>query len=146
LRRWQRHERPVGLPGWRARLARGFVRNIIATSLLVLVTAGLVVAYYLHPQPPRASPNGPTTLLGETGAPAWYRILTGQEATQTTLAPDGAWEVHTGSHCLIELVPSSGHDRFRFSALVRHQQAQFLSSAGIFVGHRAWPAGNRVLN
>jgi hypothetical protein len=104
----------------------------------------LGAAYYLDPGRPlreleRAAARGPVTLIGPLGPPRYFRIRTGGAATQVAVAPDGAWTVHSRSHCCIELLPDPGHHEFRFSVEVQHDQSDGGGVAGIYVGGQACP-------
>lgn len=125
-------------PGVARRMWLGLRRHAIAASIGLLVTSGLAAMYYVDPERPRRelegelSKNAAVTIIGKTGAPPWHRILTGADSTRTSIAPDGAWAVHSWSDCFIELLREVKHARYRVSVLVQHQDSNIGGRVGLF--------------
>jgi hypothetical protein len=62
-------------------------------------------------------------LVPATGLPPWYAWQTGQEASTLSTESDGATTLHSWTTGLLELVEDPGHERFRLSAEIRHQDS-----------------------
>jgi arylsulfatase A-like enzyme len=83
----------------------------------------------------------PVPLIGEAGPPKHFRILPGADRAWTYLAGDGTFTVDAWGYCLVELLPDSRHDRYRFRASVRHRNSDLPGVVGLYAAHRSFPGG-----
>jgi serine/threonine-protein kinase len=143
LARWRRGEPTMARPaGWAARVRRFGRRHrrLVAAALLGPVVAGGV--WYADPDRPArqvesaaAEAAGPLELIGASGGPRWHHWRVGGGKAQTSLAPDGAFAVHSWDHSLLELLRDPGHDRYRVRAQVRHESSDDFGEVGLYVCH-----------
>jgi serine/threonine-protein kinase len=156
LGRWLRGEPTRARPlRWYARAWRRAPRRALAVGLVVLVglASALLYAWRTAPSPERtiqqiearAARGEAVTLIDETGRPAWSRWRTGEDSSQTSLAGDGAFAVHSWGLALLELVRDPQVERYRIRAEVRHQNCDDLGAVGLFFGLRDYPIGGDVL-
>jgi serine/threonine-protein kinase len=76
--------------------------------------------------------NGRTIqLLGETGAPRWYRWVTEQSRPPLELRPQEGFGVDSYDLCLLELLPRVPVPHYRLTAEVRHLRSN-LGCAGLY--------------
>ena len=80
------------------------------------------------------------TLVGGTGSPNWFRCICGGAKTQTALAVDKTFSIHTRGVALIELLPDPQADGYRFRSEVRHEDGDRMSEVGVYVGRTAHPS------
>lgn len=79
-------------------------------------------------------------LIEETGRPAWFRWRSGQAKSQWSLSADRAFTIHTWGFGLLELLPNTETDRYRFDVEVRHWQSELPGRVGLFLSHQAYPS------
>ena len=148
LSQWLNNQRPQGIPGRLTRTVRTLQRHklwVAACATLVICT--LVVAVILRMRDPdrplreiqaELAQGRPATLIGETGKPKWYRWKAGEESTKVATATDGAFTLHASDLCLLELLPTVGHDHYRFTIQVRHEKSSMPGSVGVYFAHTAY--------
>jgi eukaryotic-like serine/threonine-protein kinase len=152
LDRWLKGEptlvRPLN-PG--ARVWRTFRRHpfgITAASLAaVLLALSCLAGIYFNPErrieriEKHLARGDRVTLIAKKGEPAWYRWSTGREMTQTSLASDGAFSLHSWTLALVELVRDPQRDSYRIRAEVRHEEGKEPGQVGLYFAHRCFQAG-----
>jgi tRNA A-37 threonylcarbamoyl transferase component Bud32 len=157
LRRWLAGEPTVARPhSWPRRVHRLLRRHRTKAALLltiVLTGAAVLAATALlrKPTPEElAAKQGqaalaaheanlaagkPVELIGASGAPPWYRIRTGAEATQVSLDVEGGtYSVHSWQLCLLELLPGPQRTSYRIRAEIRHDNSKQPGDVGLFFG------------
>jgi hypothetical protein len=84
------------------------------------------------------------TLVGETGMPAWFRLLTTDGPPTVAQGPDGVFTVQSPRACaLVELLPDPQNEHYRFSAEVRQESTVTnAGSIGIYFAHSSQATGN----
>jgi serine/threonine-protein kinase len=138
--------------GWPARARRALRRRpwAVAVAALGLLAALAAGATWALRDPDAAvkqiesalARGEAVTLLGETGAPRWYRWAEGSQQGRVAEAPDGAFTVHCPTAlALVELVRDPRRTRFRLRAEVRHDASSDLGQVGVYFGRRALPSG-----
>jgi serine/threonine-protein kinase len=154
LTNWRTGERVLARPWpWPRRVGRALRRPAVRRNALVLLTAcslllaaGAFVTLRPVPEPWRPAhwepierdllAGKPVTLIGESGPPRYYRWRSGGPTANVALAEDGTFSVHHLEHGLLELVPDPHRQRYRFRALVRHDQGNFVETrVGIYFAH-----------
>jgi serine/threonine protein kinase len=60
------------------------------------------------------------TLIGETGAPRWYRWSTTEQTRSVSQGRDGVFSAQSWGFGLLELLPDPQQQHYRFSAELRH--------------------------
>jgi serine/threonine-protein kinase len=142
LRRWLEGRLTLARPPGRVTQAMRQVRRHPVWSVVVVLILLLAAAWSrLNPDRPRKQveatlARGETvTLIGETGAPRWFRWTEGQENSSIHLLADGTFSLLTGGVAMVELVADPRADRYRLRAQVRHHRASNLSDVGLFVVH-----------
>ncbi|HSQ54881.1 MAG TPA: protein kinase, partial [Gemmata sp.] len=153
LHRWRigdpTRARPLTL---RRRVWRGVRRRAKWFAAVGVIAAAVAVGIYIAMErPPNADDAMKTlrrgeavTLIGETGAPKYHRwvVGVGEAAAQGAGKPFMAFATEIG---LLELVPDSQTERFRFSAEFRvDASADWKSTAGIYFAHRQSLIGGGV--
>jgi serine/threonine-protein kinase len=145
------------LAGWQRRgaLLRGpwrLVRRrpLLAGALLLLAGAAAAAATLaLWPAAPDRPPDPDQplraitanlaqgqaqTLIGPTGAPAWFRYWGREDAPQITRAADGTFTFNDFDFGFLELLPDPQTEAFLFSADVR--ELEFCGGgSGLYFGH-----------
>jgi serine/threonine-protein kinase len=118
-------------------------RRYRAAALLVLTVGllaalGVAVAWFFDPERPlraleaRLERGESVVLIGETGAPAWSRLLLGDEKTRAGPGADGCFAIHSWDVALLELVRDPRMERFQLRAWVRHEKSDF-GEVGLYV-------------
>jgi serine/threonine-protein kinase len=155
LGRWLRGEPTQTYPlGWRASTRRFVRRHALACMAAVALSVSAAVAAFLfvYLDPDRElkaiqrdlAKGQKVTLIGETGAPRWYKIREGEKAAQVSIGPDELFTVNALSFCLVELVHDPQSDHFLFRAEVMHTKATHNSEVGIYVAHRVHSVGRNA--
>ncbi len=150
LEHWLKHEpteaRP---PRWPARVYRKARRHVLALSLMAALLIGLVAIPVLDPERPirqierKLANRQPVTLIGETGKPAWFRMLVGSECTQVSQGRDNTFSVYSWGFCLLELVRDPHQDRYCLQAQIRHEDSSEASGeVGLFLAQRTFPSSS----
>jgi serine/threonine-protein kinase len=146
LGRWLRGEPTLArAPRWPAHLLRRVRRWAAAACIGLALAAGATVLYLNSPQhairqiEAELARGHSVMLIPETGRPRWYRVPFGESRTQTSLAPDGSFSVHSWSLCLLELLRDPQHDSYRFTAQVRHEKSDLHGGVGVYFAHGAHP-------
>jgi hypothetical protein len=80
--------------------------------------------------------TGRVDLVGTTGPPRLCQKLMGS-FEDLTPAEDGAFTIKTDGVCLLELMSTTGQDRFHFRADIQHVEGR-TGSAGLYVGRRGF--------
>jgi serine/threonine-protein kinase len=149
LGRWLRGERPHAVPGWGRWLVLQARRRAAALAA-VAVLAGIGLAlYWFDPERPARRVRGEldrgreVTLLTEAGGRTWFRVRAGDANTTAVAAPDGTLTVSSWPVCLVELVPDSRHDRYRFTVRVRHENSDVGGLVGAYTARRGFPGPTR---
>ena len=158
LGRWLRGESTEARPvAWYRRAWRRLRRAVAAFLLALTASAAAFLYLWLTAPDPdrpareiesRLARHEPVALIGETGGPAWSRWRaghTGPEPSSTSLSADGSFTISSWSHAILELVPDPQVDRYQVRAEVRHEKAYETGEVGLFVGLRAYPAGDDAL-
>ena len=146
LKHWLNHAptkaRP---PRWPARVYRKARRHVLALSLMAALLVGLATVIVIDPERPirrierKLANRQPVTLIGETGKPAWFRMLTGKANTEVSLDKNEVLSVYSwGDFCLLQLVRDPQLDRFAFRAQIRHESGDRGGEVGLFLGHRTF--------
>jgi serine/threonine-protein kinase len=142
LNRWL-HGQPVSVrpPSWPRRLARTLrrrPRTLVGGLLCVLGAAAVLFAMSPSPQDKlqrRLSQGKPVTLVGATGAPAYFRWCSGADAGQASADANGVFSIHSWTMSLLELLPDVPCDRYRIRAEVRHDRSDPHGEVGFYFGH-----------
>lgn len=79
----------------------------------------------------------PVALIGASGRPRWLHLVTGGDRTQTSLADDGSFGVHSWGFCLLELLPDTRHESYKITAQVRHLKSDQRGEVGFYVARQA---------
>lgn len=89
--------------------------------------------------------NGPLTLIGAHGAPAFYWKYRVDATGRPPLRVPGRdnLRLFTANRILLELVPTPPETGYTLTAKVRHEGGHY-SSCGIYFGHREIVRGNRT--
>jgi serine/threonine protein kinase len=146
--------RPEGWLRWLWRKTRRHSsRLIVGLSVLVsLAFLALFLAMYYRPtaeqreqkrqQEALAALNRDldqkksVTLIGQTGRPGYYRWVSAEEPGKTVIGPEGEFSIQNWEYGLLELLPNSRFESYRFRAEVRHERQGHLNSrVGIYFGH-----------
>jgi hypothetical protein len=147
LGRWLRDERPRGIPGRLGRAVRAVRRRggAVAAGLALLLVGAAVYLHDpdrpLHQMQAELARGGAVTLIDAAGRPRWSRWRTGAAKSQTSLATDGAFRIHTWGLCLFELLPDPQCDRYRFAARVRHEQSDRPGEVGLYAARQTLAGG-----
>ncbi len=148
---WLAGRPPRGLPGTLGRALRPTRRQALAAGLAAAAAAAGVAVYRRDPD---VALRGLTadlqagkavTLIGATGAPAWFQWVAGKSKGKWGLADDGVFTVTVNDDAaLVELAPDPQTDSYRLTAEVRHDAAarRTLSDAGLYVARRGEAAGD----
>lgn len=158
LGRWLGGDATLARPErWPARLRRTARRRpALAAALVLAVLAAVLtptVAYLRDPARRRERVEGaireahPVTLIGATGAPAWFQVRTDPAFTKTGTAPDGTVSVTAFRLGLVELLSDPQGESYRFAAEVRQDRGQEANGrVGIYCmhSHRPVPGGQVV--
>jgi serine/threonine-protein kinase len=154
LRRWLKGEPTRARPaGWVRRSWR-FVRRHMWAVTLLLLTAGLGLGgtiYFDTERPARTAKAAlargeAVVLVGERGGPRWSRWDNGGDASQSEIAPDGTFSLHSPASGLLRLMRDPGVDRYRLRAEVRHLTAWNACHVGVFFALRRFEtSGGPVL-
>jgi len=76
------------------------------------------------------------TLIGKTGRPGYFRLMTDENAAKTVIGPEEEFTVQNWDYGLVELLPDPRKQSFLFRAEVRHErQAHQESRVGIYFAH-----------
>jgi serine/threonine protein kinase len=136
----------------------------IALSLAGIITAAALIVLLVHLNQPSPEEVAHTrqqealatltqeldtkpkvTLLGERGAPSYFRWRTSEKPAKVLAADDGAFTAQNWEHGLLELLPDPRMQRYRFSAEVRHEgQAHHQSRVGIYFAHSEYAEGDKL--
>jgi hypothetical protein len=85
------------------------------------------------------------TLIGEKGLPAYYRWHCDPEMGKLSQAPDSICSLYYPEFGLLELLPDSRLEQYRFAADVRHDDGiRTLSQVGIYFGHSQHSGENAI--
>lgn len=146
LQRWLAGEPTQARPlRWPGKTRRAFKRYRAALGLALVLLGALAAASWRAPInhlpeiEAEIKQGRALTLVGETGKPKWFRLLTGQDTTTTSLAPDGTFSLHSWGLALVELLPDTYHDRYQITAEVRHEKADIRGEAGLYFGRQGYP-------
>jgi serine/threonine-protein kinase len=149
LERWRdglpTQARPLSRPKRVVRAVRRRPRAALALLLaLLLLGGGVFAAFYRSPEArlrrieDELARGRPVTLIGQTGPPAWFRVVTRPDVIQTAVDARGGFSVYSSGPALVELVRDPQRDHYRFRAEVRDGGGDFVESRmGIYVLHRA---------
>jgi hypothetical protein len=86
----------------------------------------------------------PVILIGETGAPSYFRWRCGGPTANVALAGDGTFSAHHLEYGLLELLPDPLQERYRFRAEVRHDQGVTIEGeVGIYFSHSEHASARR---
>jgi serine/threonine-protein kinase len=126
-------------------------RPAIAGALvLVPLTVLLVTVLALQLRPGEIPPEDPDValkqieaslangekveLIGQTGAPRWYRTVVGGNHTRTSLAKDGTFTIDPWDEdlTLVELVRDPHRQSYTITAQVRQEESDQLGDVGIY--------------
>jgi serine/threonine-protein kinase len=125
LGRWLAGEPTHARPRrWPARVWRSIRRHPVRALLVVALLAVAPVAYWLDPDRPlrnlssRLGRAEQVDLIGKTGEPLWSKCINGKEKTKFALEPDGTFAIHSGTLCILELLPDPGHESYCYRAKV----------------------------
>ncbi len=135
---------------WSQKLRHTIRRRPVACFVLLLA---LFVPLFVLAAVARLDPDRPVkeierrlakgekvTLIGETGAPAWFHTRVGGKHTRQTMAPDGAFTIDSWDDlCLMELVRDPQSERYVITARVRHEKSNDHGEVGIYFGRREPP-------
>jgi hypothetical protein len=136
-------DRPMG---WIERGWRTVRRHPAVSVFLALLVVGIALLLAVnHLSDParvlaglqcRLDRGEAVTLIGETGAPAWYRWQLGESRTKASTRRDAPFSVTTNATALVELLPDPRRTSYRFSALVQHDDGEE-GWVGLYFGHSA---------
>jgi serine/threonine-protein kinase len=159
LGRWLRGDATLARPErWPARLWRTARRHPALTAALMLaVLVGVLTpaaAYLRDPARQRERVERPlrqaqpVTLIGATGAPAWFQVSTDPSFTKIGTAPDGTFSVTAFRLGLVELLSDPQTESYRFSAEVRQDRgAEPGGRVGMYFMHsKRSTAGDQVMH
>lgn len=151
------HVRPLTRLKRAARVVRRRWRSLVAMPL-VLVTAAVLGSAMLNgtQEIKSAKDNAdekvlqelqtelakgkPVTLIGETGAPKWWKWYIGATRSQASvLETDDTFSVQTHDDAVMELLPDPMTDHYRMTAQIRHYRGRHPTQAGLFVAHKTYP-------
>jgi len=155
--------RPEGALRWLWRRVRRHAGSI-AFGLSVVLTSVVLLLFFLSLNKPSAAEKESriqqealtvlsrnldlgkkATLIGEHGRPGYFRWRSDEKPGKILAAQDGEFSVQNWEYGLVELLPSSRLQHYRFSAEVRHErQANQESRVGIYFLHSEHPAGETV--
>jgi serine/threonine-protein kinase len=148
LDRWLRGEPTRARPeGPVRRLWRFLRRNTRLAVLLLAAGLGLGLGASLYfssarrharTQEAALARGEAVTLIGARGGPRWSRWDSGAEGSQTEVAADGTFTVHSQRKGLLTLVRDPGVEHYRLQAQVRHEQAGLVPDVGLFFALREY--------
>jgi eukaryotic-like serine/threonine-protein kinase len=140
LGRWLNGMRPTAHAAW-ARAGRVVRRHRVVSSIGVIVVLAAIITplalYLTNPEREREqierdlAQGKPVTLIGESGAPAWYQWTT-NENSQKAEVSDGQFVVESWRYGLLELVHDPQHTHFRITAEIRHERGE---EVGLYFAH-----------
>jgi serine/threonine-protein kinase len=140
LSRWLENKpTQVRPPGW---LQRHRQRLAAAIILAAVVMGGGVAAVTLDPDRPRRDAAAaldraePVPLIAETGGPKWLKWLIGESQGRIVTPDDQTFTVETWGESLLELVPDTRTDRYRFSIQIRHRESARPGTVGLYVARQ----------
>jgi serine/threonine-protein kinase len=151
LARWRRGE-PVEarkVP-WPRRTLRAVRRRALVAFLLLVLGVAAAAAYVVRdltdPDRPlrtvqrRLADGEAVTLIGQTGAPGWFRWLATEQTAGTSTAADEPFSVTVVGVNLLELLPDVRRPFYRFRAEIHHKSGAPYSRLGIYFFHRRYPS------
>jgi serine/threonine-protein kinase len=130
-------------PGWAGQAYRIARRRAMAAGLASMVPAAVFARRALDPDRPvqrmqQQLADGETvSLIGKAGGPRWQRFIAGASRTQTSLAADGTFSLHSWSTCLLELLPGVPTDQFRLSVEICHHSSDIGGEVGLYFARTA---------
>lgn len=145
LERWLEKKTTHARPRFLGRVGRTIQRHTLALSIAAIALCAAVFLGGVDADRPLARlqadlENGKAvTLVPEKGAPAYFRILAGDEQTKV-IAKDGSeLTVQSWGLSLIELAPRVPQARYRFECEVRHETSDLHGQVGLFLACRKLP-------
>jgi len=152
LGRWLNNERPQAVPGRLRRAIRVARRRKLA---LVAVAAAIAFAVLLNLRDPdrplreiqsELAHGRPVTLIGETGMPSWFRFISGEDSTKTTLSREKCFTIHAADACFLELAPGVSSGNYRYSMQVRHEKSSRPGFVGIYFAEQLTQEGESKIH
>lgn len=146
------------LKGWLNRRRRMWTW-IVGACLLVLLVAGTITAATIRPPRP-ADPPVPTDerariladiqkqlkdgktveLIGETGMPRWYDVITSDGSMPFVSGFDGTMRVNDDNGITLIDLPPTGLERYRFEMQIKEANRNFVSQFGMYAARHHLPS------
>jgi hypothetical protein len=92
----------------------------------------------------RLQAGGPVNLIGETGGPAWSRVVAGAEFANPYLERDGTYAIDTTRVVHVLLMPETGAEAFQLDAEIKQLGGDRTSRFGLSVGREEFQAPGGV--